>query len=78
MTALACLLRRTCKGPAQPAAEGDYDFISYFECADTDVPVFHSVCEALRDTTRNPRVEFVREGPAGHGRRTASWPELFG
>ncbi len=75
---IACLLRRTYKGPTQPAAEDDYDFINYFECADTDVPVFHSVCDALRDTTRNPEWKFVREGPTWHGRRTASWPELFG
>jgi hypothetical protein len=74
---IACLLRRTYKSLAEPAADGDFDFVSYFECADADVPVFHEVCDALRDVTRNPEWEFVREGPTWHGRRTATWDELF-
>jgi hypothetical protein len=74
---IACLLRRTYKPPAEPAADGEYDFVNYFECADADVPVFHDVCNALRDTTRNPEWAFVREGPTWHGRRTATWAELF-
>jgi hypothetical protein len=53
------------------------DFITYFECADADVPVFHDVRDALRDVTRNPEWAFVREGPTRHGRRTATWAGLF-
>ena len=75
---IACLLRRTYKSLAEPAADGDFDFISYFECADADVPVFHDVCDALRDVSRNPEWAFVREGPTWHGRRTATWAGLFG
>jgi hypothetical protein len=74
---IPCLLRRTYKSIAEPAANGDFDFVSYFECADADVPVFHEVCDALRDTTRNPEWAFVREGPTWHGRRTATWAGLF-
>ena len=74
---IACLLRRTYKSLAEPSADGDFDFVSYFECADADVPVFHDVCEALRDVTRNPEWAFVREGPTWHGRRTATWAGLF-
>jgi hypothetical protein len=74
---IACLLRRTYKSTAEPAADGDFDFISYFECTDADVPVFHAVCDALRDVARNPEWAFVREGPTWHGRRTATWPDLF-
>lgn len=72
-----CLLRRTYKHPTEPAPDGDYDFVTYFECADADVPTFHEVCAALRDPTRNPEWTFVREGPTWHGRRVATWPELF-
>ena len=72
-----CLMRRTYKAPASPAPAGAYDFVTYFECADADVPTFHAVCEALRDVTRNPEWEFVREGPCWHGRRVATWAELF-
>ena len=75
---IACLLRRTYKAPTEPAAGGDFDFITYFECADAEVPVFHDVCDALRDVTRNPEWAFVREGPTWHGRRTATWAGLFG
>jgi hypothetical protein len=74
---IACLLRRTYKSPAEPAADGDFDFVSYFECADADIPVFHDACDALRDVTRNPEWAFVREGPTWHGRRTATWAALF-
>jgi hypothetical protein len=72
-----CLLRRTYKSITQPAPDGDFDFINYFECTDADVPVFHEVCDALRDLTRNPEWAFVREGPTWHGRRTATWAGLF-
>ena len=72
-----CLMRRTYKAPASPAPAGTYDFVTYFECADADVPTFHAVCAALRDVTRNPEWEFVREGPCWQGRRVATWAELF-
>lgn len=72
-----CLLRRTYKNPAEPAADGGYDFINYFECADEDIPVYHAVRAALRDVTRNPEWNYVREGPGWHGHRTATWAGLF-
>jgi hypothetical protein len=74
---IARLMRRTYKHVAEPAPAGDYDFITYFECADEDVPVFQQVLAALRDATRNPEWTFVREGPTWHGRRVATWAELF-
>lgn len=74
---ISCLLRRTYKSTTEPAPEGAYDFVTYFECADADVPTFHQVCASLRDVARNPEWKFVREGPTWHGRRVASWPELF-
>lgn len=74
---IACLLRRTYKATTEPAPEGAYDFVTYFECADADVPTFHQVCAALRDVARNPEWKFVREGPTWHGRRVATWAELF-
>ena len=74
---IACLLRRTYRAATEPAPEGAYDFVNYFECADADVPTFHAVCAALRDPTRNPEWRFVREGPTWHGRRVPTWPDLF-
>jgi hypothetical protein len=75
---IRCLLRRTYKNLAEPAPAGDYDFLTYFECTDEDVPTFNEVCKALRDVSRNPEWAFVREGPTWHGRRVAAWAELFG
>jgi hypothetical protein len=75
---IACLLRRTYRHPVEPAPEGTYDFITYFECADADVPTFQKVCAALRDVARNPEWRFVREGPTWQGRRVAAARELFG
>jgi hypothetical protein len=74
---IACLLRRTYRHEQEPAPEGAYDFLTYFECADADVPTFHAVCEALRDVRKNPEWKFVREGPTWHGRRVATWAEVL-
>lgn len=74
---IGCLLRRTYKHPALPAPDGEYDFISYFECADAGVPVYRQVRDALRDVARNPEWRYVQEGPTWHGRRVATWAELF-
>jgi hypothetical protein len=74
---IACLMRRTYKNETEPAPPGAYDFLNYFECADAGVATFHQVCAALRDVARNPEWRFVREGPTWHGRRLATWEELF-
>jgi hypothetical protein len=74
---IPCMLRRTYRHPVESAPEGTYDFVTYFECADADVPTFHRVCAALRDVARNPEWRFVREGPTWHGRRVASAAALF-
>ena len=74
---IPCLLRRTYKHPTDPAPEGSYDFVTYFECADGDVPTFHAVCASLRDVAQNPELKFVREGPSWQGRRVETWTALF-
>jgi len=74
---IACLMRRTYKHETEPAPPGRYDFVTYFECADADVPTFHEVCASLRDVAKNPEWAFVMEGPIWHGRRVATWGELF-
>jgi hypothetical protein len=71
------LMRRTYTHPTQPAPEGEYDFLTYFECADASVPVFFDVRAALADTKRNPEWTFVREGPTWRGHRVRTWADLF-
>lgn len=72
---VASLMRRTYRHPVEPAP--DYDFLTYFECADDGIPVFHAVCAALRDEARNPEWAFVREGPLWQGRRVSHWEALW-
>ena len=72
-----CLLRRTYKHRRSPRPPDAYDFVTYFECRDDDIPTFHAVCAALRDVRRNPEWALVREGPTWQGRRVATWDELF-
>lgn len=69
------LMRRTYRHLAEPTPEDDYDFLTYFECADEAIPVFHQVCAALRDVRQNPEWEFVREGPTWQGRRVSMWAD---
>ncbi|MEO7733318.1 MAG: hypothetical protein ABIY55_20320 [Kofleriaceae bacterium] len=74
---ISCLMRRTYKHPTHPAPTTAYDFLNYFECSSASVPTFHAVCAALRDPATNPEWAFVHEGPTWHGRRVATWDELF-
>jgi hypothetical protein len=74
---IAHLMRRTYKHSTEPAPDGAYDFVTYFECADASVPQFFAVCAALRDVSRNPEWKFVHEGPTWHGHRVRTWSELF-
>lgn len=74
---ISCLLRRTYHALEVPAPPGSYDFLTYFECADADVPVFERACANLRDVKQNPEWRFVREGPTWHGRRVPGWEALF-
>jgi hypothetical protein len=69
---IPALMRRTYR-----CDSSDYDFLTYFECADADVATFHAVCAALRDVRRNPEWRFVREGPTWRGRRMPSWSSLW-
>lgn len=74
---IPALMRRTYRCGDRPPLDGGYDFLTYFECADADVPTFHAVCAALRDVRRNPEWQFVREGPTWRGRRMPSWSALW-
>jgi hypothetical protein len=74
---IASLMRRTYKAETEPALEGTYDFVTYFECADADVPTFHGVMASLRDVQKNPEWRFVREGPLWHGQRVPAWEDCL-
>ena len=61
--------RRLVHAPEGYGLGGSYDFVGYFEFAESDAPVFRQVMEALRDTRQNPEWKYVLEGPEWWGRR---------
>jgi hypothetical protein len=70
---IATLYRRLFHNPDGYERDGEYDFLTYFECEDDQVETFDSVLRALRDTTKNPEWRYVREGPLWKGRRVLRW-----
>jgi hypothetical protein len=67
------LYRRVYHNPDGYRREGEFDFITYFECEDRHVATFERVAAALRDTSQNPEWQFVVEGPEWRGRRVLRW-----
>jgi hypothetical protein len=59
--------------PDGRGTDGQFDFISYFECADEHLPTFDAICENLRDVGQNPEWRFVEEGPEWRGYRVLRW-----
>lgn len=70
---IATLYRRLYHNPHGYGREGEFDFLTYFECEDDQVCTFESVHRALRDTSQNPEWRFVQEGPLWRGRRALRW-----
>ena len=67
------IYRRVYHNPHGPGREGEWDFVTYFECEDQDLPLFERTLNALRDVDRNPEWRFVEEGPMWRGRRVLRW-----
>lgn len=67
------LYRRLFHNPDGYERKGEFDFITYFECADEHVGTFDEVHQALRDTSKNPEWAFVEEGPLWRGTRLLRW-----
>ena len=70
---IATLYRRLFHNPDGYQRAGEYDFLTYFECAAEEMPIFDRVHQSLRDTSRNPEWKYVREGPIWKGRRVLRW-----
>jgi hypothetical protein len=67
------IYRRLYYNPDGYLLPGQFDFVTYFECADADLPVFDEICRRLRDVTLNPEWRFVTEGPEWRGKRVLRW-----
>ncbi len=70
---ITTIYRRLYYNPDGHGREDEFDFISYFECADQHVETFNQVCRALRDERQNPEWRFVIEGPEWRGKRVLKW-----
>ncbi len=70
---ISTIYRRLYYNPDGPARDDEFDFITYFECADEHVETFNQVCRALRDERQNPEWRFVIEGPEWRGKRVLKW-----
>lgn len=67
------IYRRLYHNPLGPGRAGEWDFVTYFECDDSDLARFDATLEAMRDVNRNPEWRYVEEGPMWRGRRVLRW-----
>jgi hypothetical protein len=67
------IFRRLFHNPDGYEREGQYDFITYFECAPEHIDTFTGIYQALRDPAKNPEWRYAREGPLWKGRRVLRW-----
>ena len=74
---IACITRRLVHSSEGYGIEGSYDFVGYFEFAESDAATFNSVMAALRDIEQNPEWAYISEGPEWWGRRIGQPAELW-
>ena len=67
------IFRRLYYNPDGHGRPGEWDFVTYFECADEHLETFDQVCRALRDVRQNPEWQYVTEGLEWRGRRVLKW-----
>lgn len=70
---IASIYRQVYHHPDGYGIEGQFDFISYFECDDEHLATFDEIRRNLRDVRQNPEWGFVQEGPEWRGHRVLRW-----
>ncbi len=70
---VSTIFRRLYHNPDGYQRDGEYDFVTYFECGDDHLPVYDRITAALRDEAQNPEWRYVTEGPEWRGRRVLRW-----
>jgi len=70
---IGAIYRRLYYNPDGPGRENEWDFVTYFECADEHLATFDRICASLRDVRQNPEWRYVTEGPEWRGRRVLRW-----
>lgn len=67
------IYRKLYYNPDGHGRENEWDFVTYFECADEHLATFDRICQTLRDVRQNPEWRYVTEGPEWRGRRVLRW-----
>jgi hypothetical protein len=70
---ISTIFRKLYYNPDGHGRENEWDFVTYFECADEHLATFDQVCQSLRDVRQNPEWRYVTEGPEWRGRRALRW-----
>jgi len=70
---ISTIFRKLYYNPDGHGRENEWDFVTYFECADEHLAIFDQICQALRDVRQNPEWRYVTEGPEWRGRRVLRW-----
>jgi hypothetical protein len=70
---IGSIFRKLYYNPDGHGREHEWDFVTYFECADEHLATFDTICQALRDVRQNPEWRYVTEGPEWRGRRVLRW-----
>ena len=70
---ITTIYRKLYYNPDGHGREREWDFVTYFECADEHLATFDQICLALRDVRQNPEWRYVTEGPEWRGRRVLRW-----
>jgi hypothetical protein len=70
---ISTIFRKLYHNPDGYQRPNEFDFITYFESTDENLPVFERICAALRDERQNPEWKYVTEGPEWRGRRVLRW-----
>jgi hypothetical protein len=70
---ISTIFRKLYYNPDGHGREHEWDFVTYFECADEHLATFDQICQSLRDVRQNPEWRYVTEGPEWRGRRVLRW-----
>jgi hypothetical protein len=70
---ITTIFRKLYYNPDGHSRENEWDFVTYFECADEHLATFDQICHTLRDVRQNPEWRYVTEGPEWRGKRVQRW-----
>lgn len=70
---ISTVYRKLYYNPDGHSRDKEWDFVTYFECADEHLETFDQICRSLRDLRQNPEWRYVTEGPEWRGKRVLRW-----